>query len=299
MERLRKSIYVLVFFAMIFGCSNKATSKEASENKVAKEGTVVIKIGDLGITDKEIQEEFNMLPEQLKALVNTKEGKKQFIDSLVTREIIYAEAKAKGFDKNEKVLQDLEKLKKRLMIEAYLSESIKLDEKVDDKVLKNYYKKHEKEFTTPERVHAKHILVKDKKLADEILEKLKKDPSQFEKLATEYSIDSSGKNGGDLGFLEKGTLVPEFEEALNKMEKEGEISPVVKTNYGYHIIKFVKREKGILPKFEEVKDAVREIYLRENQRAIFDKIVGELKSKYKVDVNEELVNKALNVDSKK
>ncbi len=299
MERLRKSIFVFIFFAMIFGCSNKATSKEAGENKVAKEGTVVIKIGELGITDKEIQEEFNMLPDQLKTLVNTKEGKKQFIDSLVTREIIYAEAKAKGFDKNEKVLQDLEKLKKRLMIEAYLRESIKLDEKVDDKVLSDYYKKHEKEFTSPEKVHAKHILVRDKKLADEILEKLKKDPSQFEKLAMEYSIDSSGKNGGDLGFLEKGTLVPEFESALDKMKKEGEISPVVKTNYGYHIIKFVKREKGTLPKFEEVRDEVKEMYLRENQKAMFDKIVEELKSKYKVDVNEELVNKALNVNSKK
>ncbi|MCX7769859.1 MAG: peptidylprolyl isomerase [Proteobacteria bacterium] len=298
MKKSKKILCVLVFFSMVFGCSNKATSKEATENTAQKEGKVVIKIGDGGITDKEIKEEFELLPDQLKALVNTKEGKKQFIDSLVTREIIYHEAKSKGFDKNEKVLQDLEKLKKRLIIEAYLREAIKFDEKVEDKVLKDFYKKHEKEFVGPERIHAKHILVKDKKLADEILEKLKKDPGMFEKLAQEHSIDSSGKNGGDLGFLEKGTLVPEFEEALDKMKKENEISPVIKTDYGYHIIKFIKREKGNVPNFEEVKEEVKEMYLKENQRAIFDKVVGELKNKYKIEFKEEDLNALFNANKK-
>lgn len=298
MSKSKKFLCVLVFFSMVFGCSNKATSKETTENKVSNEGKVVIKIGDGGITDKEIKEEFDMLPDQLKALVSTKEGKKQFIDSLVTREIIYHEAKSKGFDKNEKVLQDLEKLKKRLIIEAFLREAIKFDEKVDDKILKDFYKKHEKDFMAPEKVHAKHILVKDKKLADEIAEKLKKDPGQFEKLAQEHSIDSSGKNGGDLGFLEKGTLVPEFEAALDKMKKEGEISPVVKTNYGYHIIKFVKREKGTIPSFDEVKDEVKEMYLKENQRAIFDKVVSDLKNKYKIEIKEEEINTVINANKK-
>lgn len=296
--KTRKILFTLVFFSMIFGCSNKATSKEAAENKITKGGTVVIKIGDSGITDKEIKEEYDMLPDQLKALVSTKEGKKQFIDSLVTREIIFHEAKSKGFDKNEKVLQDLEKLKKRLIIEAFLREEIKFDEKVDDKALKDFYKKHEKEFITPEKIHAKHILVKDKKLADEILEKLKQDPNQFEKLAQIHSIDSSGKDGGDLGFLEKGTLVPEFESALDKLKKEGEISPVVKTNYGYHIIKFVKREKGTLQNFDEVKEEVKEMYLKENQRAIFDKVIADLKNKYKVEVKEEELNNIFNANKK-
>lgn len=298
MAKSKKILCVLVFLVLVLGCSNKATSKEAGENKASNSGKVVIKIGEGGITDKDIKEEFDMLPDQLKALVSTKEGRKQFIDSLVTREVIYNEAKSKGFDKNEKVLQDLEKLKKRLIIEAFLREVIKFDENVDDKALKDFYKKHEKEFMSPERIHAKHILVKDKKLADEISDKLKKDPGQFEKLAQEHSIDSSGKNGGDLGFLEKGTLVPEFEAALDKMKKEGEISPVVKTNYGYHIIKFVKREKGTIPNFEEIKEEVKEMYLKENQRAVFDKVVSDLKSKYKIEIKEEDLNAIIDASKK-
>jgi parvulin-like peptidyl-prolyl isomerase len=101
-----------------------------------------------------------------------------------------------------------------------------------------------------------------------------------------------------LGFLEKGTLVPEFEEALDKLKKEGEISPVVKTDYGYHIIKFIKREKGALPNFEEVKEEVKEMYLKENQRAIFDKVVSELKNKYKIEMKEEEINSILNANKK-
>lgn len=291
MKNLKNVFSATLVFLMIFACSNKATSKEATQVTSNKKGTVAVEVGDIKITDEELKEELELLPEQLKALVNTKEGKKQFIDSIVTREMIYAEAKAKGYENNDKVVKDLEKLKKRLVIDVFLRDVVKTEEKIDDKQLKEYFKKHEKEFESPEKVHAKHILVKDKKLADEILEKLKKDPSQFEKLAQEHSIDSSGKNGGDLGFLEKGSVVPEFKAALDKLNKEGQISPVVKTNYGYHIIKFVKREKGLLPKFDDVKDEVKELYLRENQRALFDKIVNDLKGKYKVTVHDEVLNK--------
>jgi len=287
MKRLLVVVFMIVF---VFGCNKKATSQENVTASAAK-GNVVIEVGTAKITDEDIKAELEALPPQLKPYVSTKEGKKEFIESLVKRELLYQEAKAKGLENSEKVKQDLEKIKKRLLVDAFLRDAIKVDAKVDDNVLKEYYKKNEKKFAEPEKTHTKHILVKDKKLADEIAEKLKKSPESFEKLAAEYSIDSSGKQGGDIGAHEKGTLVPEYEAAMEKLKNPGDISPVVKSQFGYHIIKLVGREKSKAPKFEDVKDEVKEEYLRENQKTLFENIVTDLKKKYNIKMNEEAIEK--------
>ncbi len=284
-------VIFLVLAILIFGCSKKATS---SETKEQPKGKIVIEVGDSKVTEQDLKEEMENLPEQLKHIVNTKEGRKEFIDSIVKREIVYLEAKKEGLDKDEKILRDLEKLKKRIVIDTYLRKKVLTETKVDDKELKEYYEKNKKDFEEPEKTHSKHILVKDKKLADELYEKLKKDPTKFEAFAQEHSIDSSGKQGGDIGSHEKGTLVPEYEAALEKLKKSGDISPVVKSQFGYHIIKLVNREKGKIPPFEEIKEELKEIYIKENQRKVFDKLLEDLKKKYNVKIYDELLSEKQN-----
>ena len=82
---------------------------------------------------------------------------------------------------------------------------------------------------------AKHILVQHKYEAEDLLRKLSQGES-FEKLAQDFSICSSAKNGGDLGEFPKGKMIPAFEKALLGL-KNGEISGIVRTQFGYHIIK--------------------------------------------------------------
>lgn len=86
-----------------------------------------------------------------------------------------------------------------------------------------------------DRIRCAHILVEKQSVALEVLEKLKNGES-FAKLAEQYSIDSSRKRGGDLGYFTRGVMVREFEEAAFKLEK-GQTSGLVKTQFGYHIIK--------------------------------------------------------------
>ncbi|UCD96324.1 MAG: peptidyl-prolyl cis-trans isomerase [Candidatus Bathyarchaeota archaeon] len=87
----------------------------------------------------------------------------------------------------------------------------------------------------PNKVHCTHILVKTQKEAQVVLERLKQG-EKFGKIATNVSLCPSGKSGGDLGFFSRGKMVKEFEKAAFLLEK-GEVSPIVKTKYGYHIIK--------------------------------------------------------------
>lgn len=85
------------------------------------------------------------------------------------------------------------------------------------------------------KIRCAHILVEKQSLANEILERIKKGES-FSNLAQEYSIDGSRRRGGDLGLFGKGMMVKEFEQAAFAL-KVGEVSPVIKTEFGYHIIK--------------------------------------------------------------
>lgn len=85
------------------------------------------------------------------------------------------------------------------------------------------------------QIRCAHILVEKESLAKEILEKIKKGDS-FAKLAEQYSIDGSRRRGGDLGFFGKGMMVKEFETAAFALNK-GDVSGVVRTQFGYHIIK--------------------------------------------------------------
>ncbi len=88
-----------------------------------------------------------------------------------------------------------------------------------------------------EKIRCEHILVEKQSIANQLLERIKKGES-FEKLAQENSMDSSRKRGGDLGFFGRGMMVREFEKAAFGLEV-GEVSQVVKTQFGYHIIKRV------------------------------------------------------------
>jgi parvulin-like peptidyl-prolyl isomerase len=85
------------------------------------------------------------------------------------------------------------------------------------------------------QIRCAHILVKNEATAQEVLAKLKTGES-FAKLAEQYSLDGTRKRGGDLGFFGRGMMVKSFEEAAFKLNK-GDISGVVKSEFGYHIIK--------------------------------------------------------------
>jgi parvulin-like peptidyl-prolyl isomerase len=87
----------------------------------------------------------------------------------------------------------------------------------------------------PNEVHCAHILVKTEKEAQSVLERLK-NGEKFTNIASEVSVCPSKKRGGDLGTFGRGRMVREFEQAAFALQK-GQISPTVKTKFGYHIVK--------------------------------------------------------------
>jgi len=154
------------------------------------------------------------------------------------------------------------------VVKQHMSSSQTTAKSYSDEELKKYYDAHKAQFQQGERVKASHILIKVEKTADEktlqqakekITEILKKVKSgeDFGKLAQEYSDCPSSKRGGDLGFFDRGQMVPEFSQTAFSL-KVGEISDIVQTQFGYHIIKVTDTKPASKKSFKESKEQIKQ-----------------------------------------
>ncbi len=160
-------------------------------------------------------------------------------------------------------------------------------ETVTSEEVRNYYEDHQSDYGQPEERLASHILiaVKDttseeahaeaKRKVEDILAQVTQDPDKFAELAKEFSDDSgSAKSGGELGFLGKGVLVKEFEDALFQMEPN-EIRGPVETAFGFHIIKLSEIKPAQVAPVEEVEDSIEEMLKRQKITSRFGEIAEE------------------------
>ena len=106
----------------------------------------------------------------------------------------------------------------------------------------------------------------------------------FTEAAKEYSEDISASIGGDVGFVIKGQMVPEFEKAAYRL-KEGEISDVVETEYGYHIIKAEKIQKGRTLPFKEVEVEIKNTLVSRKQKSAYKDWIGELRESAFIEIS--------------
>lgn len=280
-----KIITTALCITALFGCQKGAPG---STTETKKEGQVVAEVNGSTITTGDFSSELKNLPEYLKSMAETPQGRKEMLDTMVIRELILQQAAKDGLDKSPEVARKLEDLKKRLIVESFLKKRVETDVKVGDDDLKKFYEQNKDKFKTGEQIRASHILVKSEKEAKDILAQIKAG-GKFDELARKYSVDASAAKGGDLGWFGRGSMVPVFEKALLAL-KEGQISDVVKSDFGYHIIKLTgKRPAGVRP-FEEVKDQIKAAIMPAKQQELFQKIKDELKKNAKINIKEDVLS---------
>lgn len=166
-----------------------------------------------------------------------------------------------------------------------LQEKAATDVEVTDEEIEKQYKQGKQEL------NARHILVSDEELAKEIKGKLD-NGEDFATLAKDYSEDpGSGQNGGDLGWFTVGMMVPEFNDAAYELEKN-EISEIVQTQHGYHIIQLMdKRDVKDYGTLEEKKEEIKESIAA--QKGDFPTKLMELMKAAKIDIKDKDLKNAL------
>ncbi|MCX5781891.1 MAG: peptidylprolyl isomerase, partial [Elusimicrobia bacterium] len=249
----------------------------------SKKNEVIAKIGDDKITAKILEERMREAPASYMGFLSTEAGKKQFLDLLVRERVVLEAARKEGVKKSKEYIDALNDFKKdqirrlkdfeeSLLMEFYVK---KLNSKrivPSDQEVEKYYAENKKDFTRPVEITAKHILLNTVEEAKKVLERIKSG-EDFSKLARELSKDSvSAGKGGLIGPFKKGDLVPEFEKAVFPL-KINEVSDVIKTQFGYHIIKKVSEKTLTAMSSQNAKKYIRNIL----QKVKFDAWLEEAK----------------------
>ncbi|AER67127.1 PpiC-type peptidyl-prolyl cis-trans isomerase [Thermovirga lienii DSM 17291] len=148
--------------------------------------------------------------------------------------------------------------------------------------LRKYYEQNKDKYVRPEAVHVRHILVDSKEKADRVLLEILAKEKSFSDAAKEYSQDSgSASKGGDLGWIQRGQTVKEFEDLIFSI-KEKSLGGPVETQYGWHVVEVLEKSPSKQLTFEEALPKIRE----DIQQWYLDKEIEKLKGRFEVSVDE-------------
>jgi peptidyl-prolyl cis-trans isomerase SurA len=187
-----------------------------------------------------------------------------------------------------------EQIEKNLQRKKLISWSLKVEARAEEKELREFYQKNMDRYRTNETYRPSHILFaipkeatpeetgEIRRKAQKVLERIK-GGEDFGEMALLYSEDASSKNRGDLGYFKKGELFPAFEREALRL-KVGEVSGIVRSEFGFHIIKLLNR-KGMDPfPFEEVQEKVKADYYESEMEKAFKQYVSTLKKKAIIEI---------------
>jgi parvulin-like peptidyl-prolyl isomerase len=273
----------VMFVGMVLGLFVLPALAQEQDPILGKVGDVVFKKSDF---DRIIS---YIPPERQKYLQSNPQQKMAILKRILEHRAIAERAKKEEFDKRPEIKEQLEYALNDYLAQEYLKKAVLKEVRVTEEEMRAYYRENEKTYSYPAQVKARHILIKaasnapegEKKKAREKAEGLLKrikEGEDFAKLAEEFSEDAaSQKKGGDLGLVSRGRMVKPFEETAFSM-KPGQVSEIVETQFGFHIIKVEDVKEARIRPFDEVKEMVKsQLQLKLNK----EKQEEFLKSLYK------------------
>jgi peptidyl-prolyl cis-trans isomerase C len=252
---------------------------------LAQESPVVATVGGQPITEADLTlaladlaAQFEQIPEEKKRAAA--------LQALIEIRLVSGKGRADGTDQKPEFKQQLGFLTDRVLHQAVIDAEIAGPMSEAD--IRARYDKEVAARPAENEVKARHILVEDEALAKKLIADLD-GGADFEKLANDNTTDPSGKTtGGDLGYFGAGMMVPEFEEAAFALTPGSYTKEPIKTQFGFHIIKVDDKRTKQPPAFDQVKDQVRNILIRERYLALVETL--------RTAANVEITDAALKAD---
>lgn len=243
---------------------------------------VVARVNQVEITYGEFKSRLESFERERGSIPREKWG--EVLRGMMQEEVLLQGAMAEGLDKEASVKARLEQARRQVLIEDLIRRKVLAQARVVDEEARKRYENSKPLFST-ESVGTSHIMVKTQAEAEAILKELQAG-TDFAELAKAKSQDTgSAEKGGDLGSLRRGQTVPEFEEEAFRL-KDGELSAVIQTQYGFHILKGGPHATVVQP-FDEVKDRIRQMLLQEKQRETFTAFMADLEKRAATEIFED------------
>ncbi|MGU3401250.1 peptidylprolyl isomerase [Brucellaceae bacterium D45D] len=293
----RKAIAVLATSVALAGFSGSGTfAQDAAKPADAAQTTaapaeqedpskVLATVNGTDVTVGEVDQAAGDLDPQF-ARLPVEQRRLAALAALIDIKVLATEAQKDKLDQTDEFKKRLEFLRERALHNEYFKDAIV--DKISDDEVRARYDKEIAAIPPQVEVRARHILVKTKEEADAIIKKLE-GGAKFEDLAKESSTDGSAANGGDLGYFSEGQMVPEFEKATFALKPGEYTKEPVQTQFGFHVIQLEDRRTKQPPSFDEVKDQIRSIVMRER----YVETVKKLRDGMKIDYKDPAIDKAM------
>ena len=244
----------------------RLTAEDEARARVVEEMLIEQEIDRVNPTADE-----ELVQQELKKLLKKQETKQQL--------------KQAGNDRERVIARMREQLYRRLqayeIMEGAMSQDLPTEEDA-----KEFYSRNEQQFKLPEQVHASHILVKgegeDSKARIEQAARELKDGRDFAEAAKEYSGDASAAKGGDLGWVPRGQVVPDFEKEVFALAAGG-VSAPFQTQFGWHIVKLHEHQEPRQQPIEEVREQIAMMLIKQHRHESYAKFLDELKSRATIE----------------
>jgi parvulin-like peptidyl-prolyl isomerase len=268
----RSAVGVLLFFAV-------SCAREHQPSRPSHPGTVLARVNGAPLTSEAFLDE---LPEDLQERL-TAEEKAEFIERWIDRELLYQAALAESLDLDPVHARRMERIEKEYLGEQVLQKILEDQTRVSEEELRRYYKEHEVEYQKEVRV--RHILVHTREEAEEIRDELVRRVTSFTVMAKRRSVDPIAGKGGDLGYLSKGNMIPAFEDVVFDLDR-GEISDVVKSDLGYHLIQLVDvRDARVKIDYDDVRTQILNRLLLEKRNEAYAALMDSLRSAARISID--------------
>ncbi len=270
------AVLALALMPVVSGCSKDSSSSSSSQpvaadpndTLIARVNGAEIRQSDLAMAEEDFAQELRGAPPEVK--------REQLIAYLTDVILVSQAAEKKNLAENTEFKRRQALMRNKLLMGALLQQHSKAA--ATDEEMHKVYDDAVKQMGSEEEVRARHILVESEDEAKAIVDQLK-GGADFAALAMEKSKDpGSAQNGGELDFMGKNELVPEFAEVAFKMYP-GQTSNPVKTQFGWHVIKLEEKRARQAPPFDMLKDRIEQFVMRKAQT----ELVAQLREGAKVE----------------
>lgn len=245
------------------------------------ENKILAKVGGLTVTESEVNEMIATLMQRGQNLDNP-QGRSMVLEQLIANKLLLLDAQKNMYEYNAEFKAQLQKVKEDLLINFAMTKTLEAVKPATDDEVKAFYEENKERFVAGESVNASHILVDSEEKAREILEKISAGEISFEDAARKESSCPSSENGGNLGEFTRGQMVAEFDKAVFEMNV-GEVAGPVKTQFGYHLIKLNAKNEEKTYDFEEIKDQLTDMVMKDKQQKAYQSKLNQLKILFPVD----------------
>ena len=261
-----------------------ASGDSAAQATAPDPDKVVATVGDMQIHQWELDMAEDSLDPQF-AKMPEAQRRVAALSTAIDVKMLAKKAEEAGLQKSEEFKREMQFTRERTLHNLYFKN--KIVDTISDADIKARYDKEIAAQAPEEEVKARHILVKTKKEAEDIIKQLD-NGADFAKLAKENSTGPSAAKGGELGYFTKGQMVPAFEKAAFSLKPGQYTEEPVKTQFGWHVIQVEDKRKAPPPPLDQVSNQVKEVLMRER----YLKVLQSARDQMKVDIKDPDLKKA-------